>query len=180
METLECIRTRRSIRKFKANLVPLDIVNKAIQVVRYSPSWKNSFASRFYLIQDKAKIDHIANSLVRGFTWNQSILLGASNLIVIAAKRGLSGVSRDGSFESNKENAYMYFDNGIATANLTLAFNDLGIASVILGIVDYEGIHAYLNLPADIEVVALLPFGYAKEEPDDKALREPEKIFKIL
>ena len=180
METLECIKTRRSIRKFKDELVPIEVVNEAIDAVRYSPSWKNTFVSRFYLVNDKTKIDYIANGLVRGFEWNKGILLGTRNLIVVAAKKGRSGVASDGSFESNKENAYMYFDNGIATSNLTLALHDLGLASVILGIIDYEGIHSYLELPEDIEVVALLPFGYGIEKPNEKVLRPQEKIFKIL
>lgn len=42
MDAIECIKTRMSIRKFKTDPVPLEILIKVIDAARWSPSYKNS------------------------------------------------------------------------------------------------------------------------------------------
>jgi nitroreductase len=42
MDAIECIRTRRSIRKFRNEPVPRDILLKVIDTAKWSPSYKNS------------------------------------------------------------------------------------------------------------------------------------------
>jgi nitroreductase len=42
MDAIECIKTRMSIRKFKGEAVPPELLMKVIDVARWSPSYKNS------------------------------------------------------------------------------------------------------------------------------------------
>ncbi|MFO7761937.1 MAG: nitroreductase family protein [Thermodesulfobacteriota bacterium] len=42
MEAAECIKTRRSIRKFKSEPVPKGVLMEVIDIARWSPSYKNS------------------------------------------------------------------------------------------------------------------------------------------
>ena len=42
MDTLECIKTRRSIRKFTTDTVPRKELEELIEIARWSPSYKNS------------------------------------------------------------------------------------------------------------------------------------------
>ncbi len=42
MDTIQCIKGRMSIRKFKKEPVPRDLLEKVIDAARYSPSYKNS------------------------------------------------------------------------------------------------------------------------------------------
>lgn len=42
MNTIECIRTRRSIRGFKPDIVPKNIVMDVIDAAKWSPSYKNT------------------------------------------------------------------------------------------------------------------------------------------
>ncbi len=42
MDAIECIKTRMSIRKFKPDPVPLEILMKVIDTAKWSPSYKNS------------------------------------------------------------------------------------------------------------------------------------------
>ena len=42
MDALACITTRMSIRKFKSDAVPLDLLKKVIDTAKRSPSYKNS------------------------------------------------------------------------------------------------------------------------------------------
>jgi len=42
MDTLECIKTRRSIRKFTSETVPRKELEELLEIARWSPSYKNS------------------------------------------------------------------------------------------------------------------------------------------
>ena len=42
MDTLECIKSRQSIRGFKAEPVPRELLLQIIETARYSPSYKNT------------------------------------------------------------------------------------------------------------------------------------------
>jgi nitroreductase len=42
MDAIECIKTRMSIRRFKPDRVPLEILMKVIDTAKWSPSYKNS------------------------------------------------------------------------------------------------------------------------------------------
>lgn len=42
MDAVECIKTRMSIRKFKPDPVPLELLKKIIDIARWSPSYKNT------------------------------------------------------------------------------------------------------------------------------------------
>jgi len=42
MDAIECIKTRKSIRKFKPEAVPRDILMEVINTAKWSPSYKNS------------------------------------------------------------------------------------------------------------------------------------------
>jgi nitroreductase len=42
MDTIECIKTRMSIRKFRPDAVPKDLLKEIISIAQWSPSYKNS------------------------------------------------------------------------------------------------------------------------------------------
>lgn len=42
MDAIECIKTRMSIRKFKADAVPQSVLKEVIEIAQWSPSYKNS------------------------------------------------------------------------------------------------------------------------------------------
>lgn len=42
MDAIDCIKTRMSIRKFKPDPVPQDVLKKVIETAQWSPSYKNS------------------------------------------------------------------------------------------------------------------------------------------
>ncbi len=53
MDTLEAIRTRRSIRVFKMEPVPKKVLQEVLDVSRWSPSWANTQAWEFSVIGGK-------------------------------------------------------------------------------------------------------------------------------
>ena len=57
------------------------------------------------------------------------------------------------------------FDAGVASQSFCLAAYEQGIGSVIVGIFDGDAIAELLQIPADRELVALIPVGYPDESP---------------
>ena len=42
MDTITCIKTRRSIRQFKEQEVTKDVLEDIVQTASFAPSWKNT------------------------------------------------------------------------------------------------------------------------------------------
>ena len=55
MDALECIKTRMSIRKFKPDPVPAEILTKVIDAAKWSPSYKNSQPWEAVIVSGKKK-----------------------------------------------------------------------------------------------------------------------------
>ena len=79
METIEAIKNRRSIRKFKDEKVPHEILEKVIQAAAYAPSWKNTQITRYIALEDRVTKDEIALNCVPDF--NQKTILNALGII---------------------------------------------------------------------------------------------------
>jgi len=55
MDAIECIKTRMSIRKFKSDPVPSEILMKVVDIAKWSPSYKNSQPWEVVIISGKKK-----------------------------------------------------------------------------------------------------------------------------
>ena len=71
MEALECIKTRRSVRKFKEDIIPDEVIRELVERASYSPSWKNTQTIRYISVSDPEKIKKIAEEGVMGFALNE-------------------------------------------------------------------------------------------------------------
>ena len=164
MTAKECIKGRRSIRKFTDQPIDHSLLEEIIETASYSPSWKNTQIARYIAVEGELK-DKIADECTSAFPNNGAIIKGAPMLIVIAAVKNRCGYERDGSFTTRRGDSWQMFDAGIASQSFCLAAYEHGIGSVIEGIFDDEKVGELLNLPEDREVIALIPIGYPAEEP---------------
>lgn len=64
MEAVECIKTRKSIRKFRHDPVPKNILTEIINTAQWSPSYKNSQPWEVVIVSGKKK-EELSNLLVR-------------------------------------------------------------------------------------------------------------------
>lgn len=165
MEALECIKTRRSIRKFTKEAVNKDIIEKLTEYARYSPSWKNSQTARYVAVASKDIKDNIAENAVNGFEKNRNIIKSAPVLFVITTINGRSGFEKDGTFSTGKGNHWQSFDAGAAVQTLCLSACEMGLGSVIMGIYDEEKVKEILKIPENQSVSALVALGYPDEQP---------------
>ncbi|MDH4267791.1 MAG: nitroreductase family protein, partial [Deltaproteobacteria bacterium] len=66
MDVPEAILKRRSIRKWKPAPVEKEKIEKVLEAGRRAPSWGNTQPWRFIVVQDKAKIEELANTAAAG------------------------------------------------------------------------------------------------------------------
>ena len=67
MNTIECMKTRRSIRKFKPDPVNHATLESVIEAASYSPYWKNTQITRYTAIEDSSVLDKIVTDYTPDF-----------------------------------------------------------------------------------------------------------------
>ena len=164
MTANECIRGRRSIRKYQDTPVDHALLNEIIETASYAPSWKHTQIARYIAVEGELK-DRIAKECTDMFPGNGAIIANAPMLIALTYIKGRSGFERDGSFTTPKGDSWQMFDAGIAAQSFCLAAYEKGLGTVIMGIFDEAKVASLLEIPENQEITALIPIGYAAEEP---------------
>ena len=164
MTVNECIKGRRSIRKFKADKIDHALLAEIVDAASFAPSWKNTQITRYIAIEGKLK-DKIAKEGTTPFPGNGNIIENAPMLIAVTVIKNRCGYERDGSFTTPRKDTWQMYDAGVASQTFCLAAYDKGVGSVILGIFDQAKIETLLGLSKDRELVALIPIGYPDEAP---------------
>lgn len=165
MEALECIKTRRSVRKFTEQPVDRALLEQVVAAAAYAPSWKNTQIARYTVVTDPAKKQRLADECMMDFAFNQKTSSHAPALVVVTAITGRSGYERDGSFSTSQGTHWQSFDAGVAAQTFCLAAHALGLGTVIMGIFDEAKVRAVLDLPAEQMVSAIIAIGHPAEQP---------------
>ena len=174
MNALECIKGRRSIRKFKKDKVSHSLLESIISSSSFSPSWKNTQITRYIAIEDKSIIQNIADEFTPDF--NSNIVKQVSTLIAMTFVKGRCGFERDGSYSTKKEDRWQMFDVGAACQTFCLAAHEAGLGTVIMGIWDEDGITELLDIPDTQELAALIAIGYPDEAPNAPRRKSVEEL----
>ena len=148
---LDMIKTRRSVRRFRPEPIPDDLIEKILEAGRWAPSGLNNQAWRFAVVTDKAIIVKIS-----GLTHYAKIVLAAQALIPVFLDTAKS-YHREKDIQSI----------GACLQNMLLEVHALGLGAVWLGeiIKSSDQIKQILGLPEELELVAVIAMGYPDETP---------------
>ena len=174
MNVTECIKTRRSIRKFKPDPVDHSIIDSIVSSASYSPSWKNTQITRYIAVEDRSVLSEIADKYTPDY--NSKIIRQAPVLMAVTFVKGRCGFERDGSFTTKKEDRWQMFDAGVSCQTFCLAAWDKGLGTVIMGVFDEDGISELLGIPKDRELGALIALGYPDIEPEAPKRKTVEQL----
>lgn len=177
MELIQGIKERRSIRQFKDQKVPRDIIKSVVETASFAPSWKNHQIVRYMVIDDPEKIKEIATAeCMNHFDHNLHILLKAPVLVVLTIVKGYTGYEKDGSYTTSKKDKWEMFDAGIAAQTFCLAAYEKGLGTVMMGIFDDQKIAEVLGISSKQEVAVLIPMGYPDEAPKVPVRKSVEEL----
>ncbi|ACM19321.1 nitroreductase-like family 3 protein [Geotalea daltonii FRC-32] len=174
MNTLDAIKTRRSIRRFSHKPVEPGMLHAVLDAARMAPSWANMQCWRFVVVTDAAtrkklsELSFVAAFFApRGYQTNpaQAAVAEAPVVIVLCADPAQSG-------EMGGQPYYMT-DAGIAAQNIMLAAHSLGLGSVFVGLFYARKLHELLYIPENIRIVGLIPIGHPHDTITEVPKRKP-------
>ena len=151
MDVYEAIRRRVAVREFKPDPVPHEVVERLLLAVRWAPSTRNKQPWRVVVVQDKPTITKIgALSPSGGFIAKAPVALAIT-------------------MEAGVRNEQL--DAGRIVENLELMAWSLGLGTCYVGQMDRDAVKALLGIPAESDLVTVMPFGY----PTDAAKKAGKK-----
>jgi len=154
MNVFETIATRRSIRKYTAQDIPMEILGIILDAGRYAPSAGNVQNWRFVIIKNKENKQKTAEAAMQQMWIAQApvIILVCAETEKIKQFYGIRG-----------ERLYSIQNCAAAIQNMLLTAHSLGLASTWIGAFDENMLRRAIEIPEDIRPQAILPFGYPDE-----------------
>lgn len=157
MNVHECIRKRRAIREFLDREVPDEVVLKILHAGRLAPSQRNRQPWHFIVVKKRETLRRLAEAAPYG-----GYIADAPLAIALVL-----------------QNAKMpQFDSGRCIENMLLAAWEEGVGTCFNSGFDQEKVKAALHIPAEMEVAAIMPFGYPKE-PTTKRKKDRKPLAEI-
>ncbi|HEX2054327.1 MAG TPA: nitroreductase family protein [Actinomycetota bacterium] len=144
MEVFDAVRTVLAVRNYSDRPVPDEVLDKILEAGRLSASAMNQQPWHFIVVKDRDRIAEIANHTPSG-----PYVPGAPVVVVVASEKGplaLSDCSR------------------AIQAMILVAWSE-GVGSNWVGFSGgLDGVRNVLGIPDNLDVIAVLPFGYPAQE----------------
>lgn len=169
MDTHECIKTRRSMRKYLEDPVPEEKLNRVLEAIQWSPSWTNTQPWEVIVVDDPA-IKARLQEAVPETNPSRKAVVAAPLVLALCGRAGKSGFYGDRPVTMHGD--WAMFDLGIACQNACLAAWAEGLGTVHLGLLDHAKAGAALGLPEDVKLYELLPLGLPGKEGKAPPRRE--------
>lgn len=146
MDVYEAVKTRRSVRAYKPDAVPEDVLRRILETARLAPSANNRQEWRFIVVADaekRARLTEAAN--------NQKFVGQAPVILAFCSTK--SRVMTCGQDAGT-------VDTSIALSYVTLAAVAEGLGTCWLGAFDQEKAKDILGVPPDAQIIGMTPLGY--------------------
>jgi len=143
----ELILTRRSVRHFKKDAIPIEDLMKILEAARWAPSATNRQVIRYMLITDEELLKKISNTAKIIF-YKQKHAAQAPAMIAVCGAT----------------NAWIE-EFGAAIQNMLLMAWSLGIGTCWIGAFSKKKVHEILKIPDNYKIIALILFGYPEANP---------------
>jgi len=155
MSLLDTIFNRRSIRRYRSEPIPDEILRNILEAGRLAPSANNAQPWHFIVVTDP----DLKLALSQG-RWNTFIKDSAFTVVGCG----------------EKGNRWSTIDVTIALQNMVMAAEAQGVGSCWIGDFSKPEIKEMLEIPGNLNVVALVAFGYPAEKPTPKTKKSLEEI----
>lgn len=176
MDAIQLLKNRRSVRKYKDQIVPRELIEEIVKLSQFAPSWSNYQVARYNIIDNRSLIEEIANNCVQGFVYNAKTLTRANGVVVLSYVTGKSGSLKDKvkpeDVVSDNSGAWECFDAGIACLQFCLSVYAKGVATCVLGVINNDAIAQKIGLPENEKVAALIVYGYEAGEHHEAPVRK--------
>ena len=174
MELADVIRARRSVRRFKTDPVPREVLEKVLELALWAPSAMNQQDWRFLVVCGEKKeallkitataYESFRPVLEKNFPDNPKVLEASKRFFETYGNAPVIIAAYGGRFPTGKEDPYSI---SLAVQNLLLAAHDAGLGAVWADAAVFfkeKEISELLEM-AGRKLVCLVPVGYPAESP---------------
>ncbi len=155
MDVYECIKTRRSIRKFMDADVTMDQIGAIIDAGRFAPCAGNIQNWRFILIKNQSVKEKVAEA-----AYQQHWIAEAPVVIVVCAVVD----KLEQYYGVRGERLYSIQNCSAAIENMILTIHSFGLGSCWVSAFDETMLRRALEIPEDVRPQAILPIGHPDEQ----------------
>ena len=166
MELDKAIQSRYSCRKFSSKKPDWRDIIEAIDGARYAPMAGNNFSLRFTIVDDKEKINKLAEAA------QQDFVSQAKYVVVVTTEPGRT-------LNAFEERGKIYFRQqaGAAIQNFLLKLEEKKLATCWVGHLDEAEVKRAIKAPEGTIVEAIFPIGYDyKKSPTKRMNIELDRI----
>ena len=139
MDVFEAVRTLLAVRRYQDRPVPEDVLRRIVEAGRLTASSMNMQPWHFIVVQDRDTLRRLGALAPTG-----PYIAQAPLAIVVAIDKTRFAVS----------------DASRAIQSMLLTAWAEGVGSNWVGFGGLEDVKALLNIPAELDLLAILPFGY--------------------
>jgi nitroreductase len=163
---LNCIFSRRSIRKYLDKAVPGEMLDDLLQAAMAAPSAVAKDPWHFIVVQDRETLNKIADILPSG-----KMLRQATAAFIVCGDINKANIQAE---------SYLLQDLSAATENILIAANILELGTCWLGIHPREdrlsGIRQLFELPDNIIPMCGIAIGWPAEKPEARTRYRNERV----
>ena len=147
MDVYQCLRSRRTVREYKPDPIPQELVRKILQAGRWAPSSSNTQKWHFIVVQDRDTLAALGKIATHGPFIGQAPL--AIAVVMDDAPRPQLDAGR-----ALQQMELMAWSEGVGMCSVGVREED-----------QQQAIKKLLGIPETLELITLLPFGYRAEGP---------------
>lgn len=163
---IEAIQKRRSIRRFKVDSVPHELIEQLLLAATAAPTAANCEPWEFVVIDDAALLTQFREKLVFA-------RIKAPLAIVVCGNMELA-------FKGPGKDMWIQ-DCSAATENMLIAATNMGLGSLWIGIHPLESnvqaIRQILNIPNHVVPLNLVYFGYPDEFKESRSRLNEKRVY---
>lgn len=163
MEFHEVIKNRYSVRAYKSDNIEEEKLQRILEAARLAPTAANRQSFQLLVIRTEGREAELQQIYPR--PW-----FVQAPLIVCAC-----GLPRENWVRKDGKN-YVDVDVAIVMDHLILAATNEGLGTCWIGAFDPDNARRILQLPADVEPIALTPLGYPADQPKPKQRKPLETL----
>jgi nitroreductase len=193
LEVLDAIRRRRSIRDYKSDPIPKDVLDKLLEALRLAPSAGNRQPYKFIFVQDEETRKKLAAACRFSPTrLDGQEFIAHAPLVVVACGSTRKAITRYykggkvfltiGTTPEEIDKDPIEYDNtmpidlAIALDHLTLVAAAEGLGTCWIGGLDELEVKRLLSIPDDMRVSIVMPVGYPVSWPEARPRKPVERL----
>ncbi len=167
MEFQELIKKRYSVRAYKSDEVPEDVINMIMEAARLAPTAANRQSFKLFVVKTAGFKDELKKIYPREWFVQAPYVMG------------ICGIP-DGNWVRSDGRNYVDVDSAIVMDHVILAATDLGIGTCWIGAFDPDAAKKYLELPSEMEPIAFTPIGYPADTPGVKRRKPVDELVRFI